>query len=254
MHDAWMPVRLPCAGMVTPTWLLGPLLMGASSVGVIACGDSCRSRQEEKIAQQVDFCRKFLDSIRAPRDLVRMNPDPSETPVGDDGFSELANPFDPLATAEVLQRLARRYETTQSILTHPASPLGVVEIQKGVCTSCGVCAGACPTGALAYQENGGRVTITFDASTCVGCGECLPNCPELARGAIRLSKAVNLAGLAQGRVTIYAEETAKCVSCGAQIAPLSMMNRIGAILDSEDASLMAFLTRYCADCRVTIQI
>lgn len=45
------------------------------------------------------------------------------------------------------------------------------------CTFCGVCAAACPTGALAVRT-GPSVTVEVDEAACTGCGFCARHCPE----------------------------------------------------------------------------
>lgn len=45
------------------------------------------------------------------------------------------------------------------------------------CTSCGVCAAVCPTGAAMLPEKGRPV---YDLKTCVGCSQCIAQCPEMA--------------------------------------------------------------------------
>lgn len=44
-----------------------------------------------------------------------------------------------------------------------------------VCTRCGACKDACPTGAIKDRPGGG---YEVDASECAGCGACVEACPE----------------------------------------------------------------------------
>ncbi|NLO91590.1 MAG: 4Fe-4S dicluster domain-containing protein [Elusimicrobia bacterium] len=50
------------------------------------------------------------------------------------------------------------------------------EIKSAKCSHCGKCADACPTQALALQQNG----PTIDAGLCLFCGECAAVCPSKA--------------------------------------------------------------------------
>lgn len=45
------------------------------------------------------------------------------------------------------------------------------------CTSCGVCAEVCPTGAATLPEKGHPI---YDLKACIGCSQCIAQCPEMA--------------------------------------------------------------------------
>lgn len=77
------------------------------------------------------------------------------------------------------------------IVPHFPSP-GTYEVK--VCTRCGECESACPTGAIKRQPDG---SYRVDAAECVGCGNCVAACPE---GVIRLVAEKNVAFI--------------CVNCG----------------------------------------
>ena len=93
------------------------------------------------------------------------------------------------------------------------------------------------------------VALTFEATLCTACGQCLPTCPEAKHDAISLAKRTALGRLDQGRTPIYQAELARCVACGAPIAPRTMLKRIEALLGSTYAATMPVLSRYCMDCR-----
>jgi Fe-S-cluster-containing hydrogenase component 2 len=59
-----------------------------------------------------------------------------------------------------------------NILPHFPSP-GVYEVK--VCTQCGECAAACPTGAIKQNERG---AYYVDFAECNLCEACVPVCPE----------------------------------------------------------------------------
>lgn len=79
----------------------------------------------------------------------------------------------------------------------------VVAIDTSRCILCGVCAGVCPTGAIAVDEESGLITV--DGGKCVECRVCQEAC-EL--GAIEFIKKVV-------DVEHYLVETVQCPNCGA---------------------------------------
>ncbi|MEE9600901.1 MAG: 4Fe-4S dicluster domain-containing protein [Thermoplasmata archaeon] len=248
--SGWMPVKLPCVGMATPTWILAPLLLGAGAVAVLSCQRSCPTSQSRAIKQGVAFCREFLRLIGAPEDLVMLNPALEEPPREGRGTVPLEDPYSHKAHANVLTKLASEYGRSRVILEHPLSPVGVVEIRDDACTACGMCAATCPTSALTHEEGEEGVTLSFDAGECVACGLCLSKCPERGRGAIILHKIVNLELLSQGRMPVYVERMARCIACGAPIASAKMLGRLEELLGSEHAPVMPLISSHCMDCRV----
>jgi ferredoxin len=252
-HASWMPVQLPCVGMAPPSWFLAPLLMGATAVGVLPCNGECPMGQDEVIAGRVAYCQEFLQLIGAPAGLVRLSPALDQFPEGN-GNEETRflreNGFLHKDMAHVLLRLAEEYNVPSGVaLEHPHSPLGIVEVREDVCTGCGMCAMACPTDALDFEQTDGSISLTFDAALCTACGQCLPRCPEAERGAIRLSRRTDLERLRQGRVCVYREEMTRCIACGAPFAPGKMIERIKELLGSEYTTTTTLLTRYCPSCR-----
>jgi len=247
-HAGWMPVTLPCVGMAPPSWLLAPLLLGASAVGVLPCRGGCATGQEQVIAGRVAYCQEFLQMLGAPAEMVSLAPALDQPPRGAGNRVAVEAPFD--APATVLLQLAQQYDAPlDAVLDHPYTPLGVVTIQTDVCTGCGRCALACPTGALGFAQREDGVALTFEAPLCTACGQCLPTCPEAEHAAISLARRTDLRCLEQGRTSLYRAELARCIACGAPIAPLAMLKRIEALLGKTYAATMPVLSRYCMDCR-----
>lgn len=258
----WLPVQVPCVGMVPVSWVLQCLARGAM-VGVVACGDGCPSQQMETIRGRIDYCRQLLRLLGGSAERVRLlNPengpdaDPLPGGIGDmrsegrDGGDSYPPLFAPEALAHALRKLVEEHGTSVTpSLKHPHSPMGVVAVEPQRCTACGVCAGTCPTGALGFTQDNEAVTLTFDAALCIACGQCIGVCPEGGAGAIRMDRVTDLAWLARGRAALYQDREARCETCGAPVAPLSMLNRVAALLGSEEATLAGRIGRYCPSCR-----
>lgn len=53
-----------------------------------------------------------------------------------------------------------------------------IDIFRGWCKSCGICAAFCPRECIGQDENGSPVVT--DADRCSGCGWCELHCPDFA--------------------------------------------------------------------------
>ncbi len=77
-------------------------------------------------------------------------------------------------TAALIMELAKRAGTEPSAALFPS-----VELSAACCNH-GICAAACPSGALLRQEGDAASGILFDPSACFACGICVGVCPEHA--------------------------------------------------------------------------
>jgi ferredoxin len=53
----------------------------------------------------------------------------------------------------------------------------LVEVDKGLCISCGACISPCPSRAISFDPS---LDIEIDAKRCIGCGICVRACPRKA--------------------------------------------------------------------------
>lgn len=254
----WLPVEVPCVGIITPAWLLQCLNQGAAAVGVLPCGlEDCRFGHTEITKGKMDYCREFLSSVGASPDLVRLLDPRNERELartlgsisGWEVKHRVGHPtgsahLGPRATAGVLLELAENFAPFPGgSLAHPYSPVGVVEVGTG-CTVCEACIRVCPTEALGVQRDTEGVALNFDPGLCIGCEACVPVCPERV---VRVEKVTDLSRLAQGIVTLHRSSEVLCEKCGGPVAPDDMIKKITALLGSDPT--VSTITRFCLSCR-----
>ncbi len=255
---SWLPVTVPCTGMISPGWVLQSLALGASAVGIMACGGECKFEQQGRTANTVAYCHDLLELLGMSRDALRVVSPTSvaglaealERPL-EGGFrpdNSAARPAclrEPSATARALASLtAASSETSPVVLNHEHSPLGEVRIDVQGCTGCESCARACPTDALTSREEADVLTITFDPNLCTGCSLCVRWCPE---DVISVRKVTDLQALHDGRTVLYHDTQARCERCGVAFAPASMVRRVEQLL--KDGGASSQVSRRCPSCR-----
>lgn len=88
------------------------------------------------------------------------------------------------------------------------------------CTACGVCARACPTGALQLAEGETSFQLTFTPQACTGCELCAHMCLPNALTVNRNPQLNEVFGQTQP-VTLLAGELKQCANCHARFASQS---------------------------------
>jgi len=80
------------------------------------------------------------------------------------------------------EKLSERHypsaEATESSLSERTGRTYEIDIFRGWCKACGICAAFCPRNCIGQDENGAPVVI--DAGRCSGCGWCELHCPDFA--------------------------------------------------------------------------
>ena len=131
-------------------------------------------------------------------------------------------------TLEALQVLVTRYHGRM-----PTALFHRVEVRAS-CRGHGVCAAACPTGALVrYRDSSAQSSgVAYDNSACIACGECAAVCPEQA-----IAIHCGAGDVAQGLRRLNRLRQRECPDCGTRFA----------LRDGEDESR-------CANCRKSAQL
>ncbi|MBI2856013.1 MAG: 4Fe-4S binding protein [Chloroflexi bacterium] len=258
----WLPVTVPCVGMVPVSCILQCLARGAGAVALLPCQANCPGSQREAIQGRVDYCRLLLVALGGSGDRVLLEPsisldgNPAEALHGGHASQVQAGErlgttlFGPEAASRAIEALAEEYGApSEARVRHASSPLGVVSVDPDRCTGCSVCAEACPTEALKFTRNEAEVTLTFNSRLCVACDRCVAVCPEGAEEAIQMEHLTQLARLREGRATVYRDSQPRCDSCGNPVATTTMLARVLALLGEEDTPLAHRISRRCLSCR-----
>lgn len=270
--DRWLPVLLPCLGMITPGWILQVLARGAGSVALFPCETGCTFGLKDVVVGRVDFCQKILSMLGRPASRIRwlgsgevggLLESLAEEPRA--GWSDLSpastSPLSLGSADETLAALRSLWDAAHLpapiALEHLHSPFGVPELRGEDCTGCLACVGACPTGALASTGSDEEREVSLFPSACTGCGRCAAICPERSAGVLRVRKATDLAYLSHERLVLHrvragSREEAHCEGCGKVIVSDTLMQRIAAILGEDNSRLGAHLSRYCATCQASL--
>lgn len=261
----WLPVVVPCLGMVTPAWVLQTLAHGAREVALLMCGHKCPLGQQEAVHGRADFCRQLLERLGQVADRVRVLTASSpealfqalERPLCQEQVSRRRNGGPPRlgacdGTLDAVRWLRAESGFSSGMeLEHAYSPFGVLELRAETCTGCLACAQACPTGALALERGGKSVALTYAASQCNGCRICVDVCPEVAAHALTVHRVTRLEALSRGRVVLYQDQMAICHGCGEAFASQAVLRRIAAQIGGDNPALNAAVSCYCPSCRMT---
>jgi len=234
----WHQVEVPCTGMLTVGWILAPLALGASALDAVPCGQGgCSHGNDHRLAAILDDAATILKTVGTDFDApIELEPAVAF------GVEEL---FGSGSTARVLEVLL----SSPAASPLQAADVGTVAIDPEACTACLMCAQVCPSDALMGHEDQEGVRLEFDPRLCVACGQCVTQCPEVDRGAITLTRGFDLEEWSRGRREVRRDSTPRCETCGAAVAPTSMLARISSLLGDDHAATREMIGRLCVDCR-----
>lgn len=245
----WLPVTVPTLSMLTPGWILQSLSRGAGAVAVLGCEEE---PQAGVVAERLDYCRRILEALGSAERVRLVGPGIEAIAAGLGHLPRAGlagrrrgrfSLLEPAATAAALTRISRRAPGAGR-LRHPASPLGIVRIDRGACSVCGSCSTVCPTGALSIRHAGDTVALALNPHACAGCERCVPACPERA---VAVRAETDIGTLRRGPAEAASTTMVRCRRCGAPVAPEAMLVRVERLLGGEPGATST--TRLCGDCR-----
>jgi len=113
-----------------------------------------------------------------------------------------------------------------------------LELDRTLCTGCGLCARDCPGEAIAVSADA-RLRIVFRGEHCDACGVCTETCPEKCL-------TLELSGDGEARpVVLFEDDIVRCERCGEPIGAKAMIDRIRARLGERIAARIAL----CPSCK-----
>lgn len=146
-----------------------------------------------------------------------------------------------------IEHLLKFAPARQDAIALPAGALyGAVNVDKGKCTLCMSCVGACPESAL--MDNSNAPQLRFVEKNCVQCGLCETTCPE---NAITLTPRLLLTDAARQPVVLNEAQPYHCIRCNKPFGTLQMIDNMVSKLSLHGAfSGNIDRIRMCSDCRV----
>ena len=278
LHDLGRATRLdktvhgiPARVLALPLWhtssvgldlWLSALAYGASQVWVLMTEEEA-PQYRDALQAQMDVAQAIVSGLgyagehfrillaRDARDLATLDAALQAAPAAGVGRSAgFAVQAQKRATLELAldHLIACAPSRPESIeLPGTATPFGGLVIDKGRCTLCLSCVGACPAAAL--QDNPNAPQLRFIEKNCVQCGLCVATCPEQA---LALQPRLLLSPERREARVLNEAQAFGCVRCGKPFATAkgieTMLTRLVGHSMFQGAALERL--KMCGDCRV----
>jgi ferredoxin len=254
-----IPVEILHVAAVGLDLMLGSVALGAAQVAVLVAGSEA-DEYAEALGRQMALGEEILagfahapgrlqllqsgESAELGRRIVAL-PAASSMPAAGFNFSN-----DKRATLDfVFDHLrAHAKPAPDVIVLKSGSPFGEITVDKGKCTLCMACVGACPEGAL--QDSKEAPALRFIERNCVQCGLCVRTCPEKAIDLV--PRLALTAEVKQPRILNEAAAFA-CIKCGKPFGTKQMVDGMLARLGQHSMFAQPGALdriKMCADCRV----
>jgi ferredoxin len=255
-----MPVEINSVPSIGIDTLLGAVCYGASQVFLLACGHEADDYADAMV-REIGYAQTILNALgfQGVHFHVIRGDEPGVLGAALWG----AAPAHGIAKAATFNLSNEKRTTLEFAFEHLAkhapapqplvplakgAPYGALAVDKGKCTLCLSCVGACPESALLDTPDHPR--LRFIERNCVQCGLCVNTCPE---DAIRLVPQLLLTAQAKEAVTLNEAEPFHCTRCGKPFGTKQMVDNMTARLGGHSMfAAQGALKRLmmCADCRV----
>jgi ferredoxin len=255
-----MPVEINSVPSIGIDTLLGAVCYGASQVFLLACGHEADD-YADAMGREIGYAQTILNALgyQGVHFHVIHGDEPGvlgaalwgaapARGVAKAATFNLSN--EKRTTLEfAFEHLAKQAPAPQQLIPlAKGAPYGALAVDKGKCTLCLSCVGACPESALLDTPDHPR--LRFIERNCVQCGLCVNTCPE---DAIRLVPQLLLTAQAREAVTLNEAEPFHCTRCGKPFGTKQMVDNMTAKLGGHSMfAAQGALARLmmCADCRV----
>ncbi len=141
------------------------------------------------------------------------------------------------ALAEILARWLEAEAAHFGLEKRRASGSFPATVIGRLCTLCGVCAEACPTGALSLLWTEGEAQLNLRARACTGCGVCVDVCPF---GAVRT-------GVAPATGILVRSPLLACPRCGQPALPEAFWRKLSRRFEGDEPAMQR--AKLCPTCR-----
>jgi ferredoxin len=125
---------------------------------------------------------------------------------------------------------------------------GMLLIDKGKCTGCGLCTVDCLTKAFTIFQNVERdiYQLLFHKEACNGCGVCEKSCPENCLQLVEKEPERNETG--KEAKVIFEDNLSRCMECGIPLFPQSMVKKMETKISMNKETTWPF--ELCPSCRI----
>ncbi len=233
-------VRIPCSGIVDPSWLVYALAKGADAVFVAGCrkGECHYVDGNFKAESRVAFVKELLKSVGVEPERVEMffmaASEPHKFVEAAKEMVRRVEELGPLERKGAPKREGKKGVIASSLLAIaktvidaplPEIPGFRVPNFSSECIGCGACVETCPERALKVRDYNGKRVIELNARRCTSCGKCVEVCDEV-------EKALTLGGMTLKQLleewsVVSAHDLVECEVCGRPFATQRELDRSG---------------------------